>query len=345
MPINNHNESQAENLNIKTILVIGGAGYIGSHMVLMLAQYNYKVIVLDNLSSGFKSSVLAGEFIQGDFGDKKLLAEIFSQYNVDAVMHFAGYIQVGESVINPLKYYQNNLVNTVSLLNIMQENKINYFIFSSTAAVYGNPDKNIKFITEEHSKNPINPYGHSKFMVEQILQDCEQSWGLKSVCLRYFNAAGADPEARIGERHEPETHLIPLVLQAANKQRECITVYGDDYDTTDGSCLRDYVHINDLCDAHLKALEYLFAGNDSNVFNLGSGKIYSVKQVIEFAEKVTKKNIAVSIGKRREGDPAVLAANADKAKKILSWQAQYSDLENIIKDAWKFYLKNSERHK
>lgn len=326
----------------KTILVIGGAGYIGSHMVLMLAEKNYNIIVLDNLSTGYRDSVLAGEFIQGDLGDKKLLAQIFEQHSIDAVMHFAAFIQVGESVTSPLKYYENNLAKTVSLLAVMQEYGIKHFIFSSTAAVYGNPNQDIKFLTEEHPKNPINPYGHSKYMVERVLQDCESAWGLTSVSLRYFNAAGADPESRVGERHEPETHLIPLVLQAANKQREHITVYGDDYDTPDGSCLRDYVHINDLCSAHLKALEYLFAGNSTDFFNLGSGETYSVKQIITVAEKITKQTISVHIGEKRPGDPAILAADASKAKAVLNWQAQYSDIENIIQDAWNFYLKTNK---
>ncbi|MCK5720305.1 MAG: UDP-glucose 4-epimerase GalE [Thiomargarita sp.] len=319
---------------MKTILVVGGAGYIGSHIVKMLLANNYQVVVLDNLSGGYRDAVLGGDFVFGDIADTKMLNYLFSGYNFDGVMHFASFIQVGESVINPSKYYQNNLTATLNLLDVMVAHQVNKFIFSSTAAIFGEPQ--YIPIDEKHSQQAINPYGFSKQIIEQVLADYELAYDLKSICLRYFNAAGADPDGQLGERHNPETHLIPLVLQAASGRREFITIYGQDYDTPDGSCIRDYIHINDLCQAHILGLEQLFAGGKSAVYNLGNGTGFSVKQVIEIAEKVTKKTIPITLGKRRAGDPSHLVADSKQAQSILNWQPQYADLETIIAHAWQW---------
>jgi UDP-glucose 4-epimerase len=314
------------------ILVIGGAGYIGSHMVKLLQKVDYQVVVLDNLSNGFRDAITDAEFILGSVNDAELLNNLFAQYQFDAVIHFASFIQVGESIFHPQKYYDNNLVATLTLLNTMREAGVSRLIFSSTAAVYGNPV--YLPIDENHPKEPINPYGKSKWMVEQVLDDYDHAYGLKSVCLRYFNAAGADPSGELGERHEPETHLIPLVLQAASGRREAISVFGTDYDTPDGSCIRDYVHVSDLCDAHLLALNHLMADGESARFNLGNGEGFSVKEVIDTAEKVTGKKINVKYQARREGDPARLIANSTKIREQLNWQPKRADLSTIIQDAW-----------
>jgi UDP-glucose 4-epimerase len=298
------------------ILVIGGAGYIGSHMVKLLQKVDYQVVVLDNLSNGFRDAITDAEFILGSVNDAELLNNLFAQYQFDAVIHFASFIQVA----------------TLTLLNTMREAGVSRLIFSSTAAVYGNPV--YLPIDENHPKEPINPYGKSKWMVEQVLDDYDHAYGLKSVCLRYFNAAGADPSGELGERHEPETHLIPLVLQAASGRREAISVFGTDYDTPDGSCIRDYVHVSDLCDAHLLALNHLMADGESARFNLGNGEGFSVKEVIDTAEKVTGKKINVKYQARREGDPARLIANSTKIREQLNWQPKRADLSTIIQDAW-----------
>ncbi|MDM8566237.1 UDP-glucose 4-epimerase GalE [Candidatus Halobeggiatoa sp. HSG11] len=319
---------------MKTILVVGGAGYIGSHAVKMLLKNNYNVVILDNLSGGYKDAVLGGDFIFGDTADPNCLKKLFDDNNFVGVMHFASFIQVGESVQNPGKYYQNNVAATLNLLDAMVAHKVKYFIFSSTAAIFGEPQ--YVPIDEQHSKQPINPYGLSKLMIEQILADYDHAYGLKSICLRYFNAAGADPDGQLGERHDPETHLIPLVLQAASGQREFISIYGQDYDTPDGTCIRDYIHINDLCQAHLKALELLLAGADSYAYNLGNGEGFSVKQVIEVARKVTGKPIPVKIVDRRDGDPARLVADSKQAQAALNWQPKYADLATIIAHAWQW---------
>lgn len=321
----------------KVILVIGGAGYIGSHMADMLCHKGYKTIVLDNLSAGFRDAVLGAELVEGDFGDRAVLQSLFGQHNFSAVMHFSAFIQVGESVQNPAKYYHNNVVNTLVLLDEMLKHDIRKFIFSSTAAVYGEPQYSP--IDEQHPKIPVNPYGRSKWMVEQILQDYDNAYGLKSVSLRYFNAAGADPDCRLGERHDPETHLIPLVLQAASNRRPAINIYGRDFDTKDGTCIRDYIHIADLCSAHLSALEYLLKGGATNAFNLGNGEGYSVLEVIETAKQVTGKPIEVVYADRRAGDPVILVANAEKACKELGWRPQFTDLATIIKHAWQWEQK------
>ncbi len=314
------------------ILVVGGAGYIGSHMVKKLSLAGNDVITLDNLSYGYRDAVKYGEFIEGDLGDSTILDAIFKSAEIDAVMHFAGFIQVGESVIKPSMYYLNNVVNTHTLLDAMLRHKVMNFIFSSTAAIFGEPDYTP--IDEKHPKQPINPYGHSKLMIEQILDDYDKAYGLRSTCLRYFNAAGADPDGELGERHIPETHLIPLILQAASGRRDEIKVFGDDYETDDGTCVRDYIHINDLCDAHSLALDCMIKSNKSARFNLGNGKGFSVKQVIDVVKDVSGKEFKVSIEPRRDGDPAVLVADATLAKKALNWQPEFAELEDIVKTAW-----------
>jgi UDP-glucose 4-epimerase len=314
------------------ILVVGGAGYIGSHMVKHLMGKGHQVIVVDNLSTGYRDAVLADSFFQIDIANRSELDQVFQHHPIDAVFHFASYIQVGESVIAPAKYYENNVSATLTLLQAMVAADVKKFVFSSTAAVYGNPE--YVPIDEAHPKQPINPYGQSKLMVERILQDFDHAYGLKSVCLRYFNAAGADPDALLGERHEPETHLIPLVLQAASGRREAINVFGQDYETDDGTCVRDYIHIVDLADAHLKAVDYLNAGHSSRAFNLGNGNGFSVNQIIQAAEAVTGKTIPVIYGERREGDPAILVADATAANHILGWTPQCSDIKTIIANAW-----------
>lgn len=321
-------------LDNKTFLIVGGAGYIGSHMTLMLHELGYKVLVLDNLSTGFEDAVFGAELIRGDIQDSTKLDEVFRQFNIDVVMHFAAHIDVAESVRNPFKYYRNNVVGTQVLLEKMVANDVSHFIFSSTAAIFGEP-KYVP-IDEAHNKKPINPYGHSKLIVEQMLERYDQAYGLKSVCLRYFNAAGADPKTRLGERHDPETHLIPLVLQAASGRRESISIFGNDYDTEDGTCIRDYVHIVDLCDAHLRAANFLFMENISQQFNLGNGNGFSVEQLIEVAKQITSKPINVQHVARRQGDPAKLVADASLAKKVLQWQPMYSALEEILEHAWKW---------
>ncbi len=314
------------------ILVVGGAGYIGSHMIKNLAQKGCDIVTLDNLSGGHKDAVLYGTFIHGDIADRTLLDKIFSQHSFDAVMHFASFIQVGESVREPIKYYHNNLTNTLNLLNTMVTFRVDKFIFSSTAAIFGEPEYTP--IDESHPKNPINPYGRTKLMIEQALADYDAAYGLRSVCLRYFNAAGADPENQLGERHDPETHLIPLVLQAASGKRPHISVFGRDYDTTDGTCIRDYIHIVDLCEAHWLALESLMAGNGSQAYNLGNGNGFSVQDVIDTACMVTGQKIPIQEAPRRPGDPARLVADARKAYSELGWVPRYSDLAEIIQHAW-----------
>lgn len=324
-----------------TILVTGGAGYIGSHAVLALKNQGYDVIVLDNLVYGHQEiveKVLQVKLIIGDISDRPLLEQIFANHKIEGVMHFSAYTYVGESVSNPAKYYQNNVVATLTLLEAMIAANIKKFVFSSTCATYGNPQK--LPLTEDHPQNPINPYGKTKLMVEQILKDFDQAYGLKSVIFRYFNAAGADPNALLGEKHDPETHLIPLVLLTALKKRDSIAIFGTDYDTPDGTCIRDYIHVNDLADAHILGLKHLLAGGETEAFNLGNGNGFSVKEVIETAKEVTQKEIKVVESPRREGDPAILIGSSDKAKAILNWQPQYSDLKQIIQHAWQWHQKS-----
>ncbi|HKY03152.1 MAG TPA: UDP-glucose 4-epimerase GalE [Burkholderiales bacterium] len=316
------------------VLVVGGAGYIGSHMVLMLAEQGHDVTVFDNFSTGYRDAVLAGYLVEGDLADVDALDRLFESHRFDAVMHFASFIQVGESVREPLKYYRNNVSNTLNLLDVMARHKVLQFVFSSTAAVFGEPQR--VPIDETHPQFPVNPYGASKLMVERMLADFEQAYGLRAVSLRYFNAAGADPQGRLGERHEPETHLIPLVLEAALGKRPHITVFGRDYDTADGTCIRDYIHIVDLCSAHLAALEYLNNGGATTAFNLGNGAGYSVDEVIRVAREITGKDIPVQYGERRPGDPARLVADSTRARAQLKWAPQYADLQTIIAHAWRW---------
>ncbi len=313
------------------ILVVGGAGYIGSHMVKMLGQRGCSVTTLDDLSSGHRDAVLCGDFVQGDMADSNVLDAVLSR-GFDAVMHFASFIQVGESVQQPAKYYQNNVVNTLGLLDAMRAHGVSRFIFSSTAATFGEPQYSP--IDEQHPQQPINPYGRTKLMVEQALADYDLAYGLKSVCLRYFNAAGADPEGQLGERHEPETHLIPLVLQAASGRRPHIGVFGRDYDTPDGTCIRDYIHIEDLCSAHWLALQSLMGGAGSQAYNLGNGHGFSVQEVIDTAERVTGRKVPVVNEPRRAGDPARLVADASLVRQQLGWQPKFADLDTIVAHAW-----------
>ena len=318
-----------------TILVTGGAGYIGSHAVLALKQAGYEVIVLDNLSNGHRElveQVLQVKLIVGDTSDRALLDNIFTTHNITAVMHFAAYIAVGESVTDPAKYYHNNVTGTLTLLEAMLAASIKKFIFSSTCALYGVP----KFvpITEDHPQDPISPYATTKWMVERILSDFDTAYNLKSVRFRYFNAAGADPTGLLGEDHEPETHLIPLVLIAALGKQEYISIFGTDYPTPDGTCIRDYIHVTDLAQAHVLGLEYLLKGGASEVFNLGNGSGFSVREVIESAKEVTGGEIKIEERDRRPGDPPILVGSSDKASKILGWHPQYPTIKEIISHAW-----------
>jgi UDP-glucose 4-epimerase len=325
--------------NFLSVLVVGGAGYIGSHMVKMLGQLDVNVTTLDNLSTGYMDSVKSGNFILGDISDVELLTQIFKENKFDVVMHFASNIQVGESILSPSKYYQNNLVNTLKLLDAMIVAKVGRFIFSSTAAVFGEPLYTP--IDESHPKLPINPYGQSKLMVEKILADYDKAYGLKSAILRYFNAAGADPEGLLGERHIPETHLIPLALQVASGRKKEISIYGTDYDSFDGTCIRDYIHVWDLCNAHWLALNSLIASEDSRSYNLGNGTGFSVKQVIDMVGLVTGKDIKVCYKPRRHGDPVALVSDSSYAREVLGWSPSFSTLRKIIEDAWYWEMHGS----
>lgn len=317
---------------MKTVLIAGGAGYIGSHTVKYLLKNNYKVVVLDNLVYGHKQAVLTENFEQVDLADKSAIDAIFKKYDIDAVIHFAAYTYVGESVIDPKKYYWNNVVNTINLLDSMVENNVKNIVFSSTCATYGNPQ--YMPLDEKHPQSPINPYGKTKLMMEQIMADYETAYGLKYVALRYFNAAGADAEGQLGESHDPETHLIPLVLKAIKGDIPEIKVFGTDYDTPDGTCIRDYIHVEDLADAHMLAVEKLLNEQASHCINLGTGIGTSVKEIIDAAQEVTGKDVPLSYAQRRAGDPAVLYAANQKAKEVLGWNPKYTDIKEIIKTAW-----------
>ena len=326
-----------------SILVTGGAGYIGSHTVLALKQAGYEVVILDNLVYGHRDlveQVLRVELIEGDTSDRLLLDNLFQSRNFAAVMHFSAYAYVGESVTDPAKYYRNNVLGTLTLLESMLAASIKNFVFSSTCATYGVP--NFIPITEDHPQNPINPYGATKLMVERILTDFDVAYNFKSVRFRYFNAAGANPQGLLGEDHDPETHLIPLVLQTALGKREAISIFGTDYPTPDGTCIRDYIHVNDLADAHVLGLEYLLNGGESEVFNLGNGNGFSVREVIAAAEDVTGMVISVQECDRRIGDPPALIGTSEKARKILNWQPQYPGIKDIVSHAWQWH---KTRHK
>lgn len=317
---------------MKTILVAGGAGYIGSHTVKYLLKNNYNVVVLDNLVYGHKEAVLTKNFEQADLADKEALDKVFKKYKIDAVIHFAAYTYVGESVSNPQKYYWNNVVNTLNLLDAMIENNVKNIVFSSTCATYGNPQYTP--IDEKHPQSPINPYGKTKLMMEQIMADYETAYGLKYIALRYFNAAGGDAQGELGESHDPETHLIPLVLKAIKGDIAQINVFGTDYETSDGTCIRDYIHVEDLADAHMLAVQKLFETGESNCINLGTGIGTSVKEIIKVAEEVTGQKVPLVYGDRRAGDPAKLYAANAKAKDVLGWNPKYIDIKEIIKTAW-----------
>lgn len=318
-----------------SVLICGGAGYIGSHVNKELSKAGCDTIVFDNLVRGHAESVRWGTFVEGDLACVSDIEMVFNEYNIDVVIHLAGFAYVGESVEKPEVYYYNNVVNTLNLLHVMKEHDCKKIIFSSTCAVYGEPGTIP--ITEDLEQHPISPYGASKSMIERILKDYHDAYGLQYVILRYFNAAGADPEGEIGESHENETHLIPLLLDVAGGKRKYFDVYGNDYYTPDGSCIRDYIHVTDLAQAHWLALHYLEDGNESNTFNLGTALGVSVFEVIESVKKVTKKEISVTVGNRRFGDPAILVSDPQKAKRILEWKPVYSDIDVIIEHAWKWH--------
>lgn len=320
-----------------TILVTGGAGYIGSHTVRALQVQGYQPIVLDNLSNGHRaiaSEVLQVPLIVGDTRDRALLDHLFAEHPIEAVIHFAASIEVGESVRDPGNFYANNVSGSLTLLQAMVAAGCQQLVFSSTCATYGLPQ--VIPIPEDHPQAPINPYGRSKWMVEQFLQDFQAAYGLRSVIFRYFNAAGADPQGDLGEAHDPETHLIPLILQAAAGQRPSIQVYGTDYPTPDGTCIRDYIHVCDLADAHVRGLTYLADGGATTAFNLGNGNGFSVKDVIATAEQVTQRSIPVQFGDRRPGDAIALVGSSEKARQILGWTPQFPNLETMIQHAWQW---------
>lgn len=315
----------------KTILVTGGAGYIGSHTAWLLARQNYKIIVLDTLYQKQPFDHSWATLIQGDLGDANLLNKIFTEHTITAVMHFGAFLAVGDSVKNPLEYYENNVVKTRTLLETMIKHNILKFVFSSSCAVYGHPQQ--LPLTEDHPRNPINPYGKTKYVVELMLEDCAQAYGLNYVSLRYFNAAGVIPYENLYEWHIPETHLIPLVLRAALTNKP-ISIFGTDYNTPDGTCVRDYIHVQDLGSAHHKALQHVENNRPSDVFNLGTGTGYSVQEIITAAQQVTEQNIVIKYADRRAGDPPVLVADATKAANILQWKPIASDIHTILKTAW-----------
>ena len=320
-----------------SILVCGGAGYIGSHINKLLAQKGYDTIVYDNLIYGHKEAVKWGKFVEADLCDRTSLDLVFSENKIDAVFHFAAFAYVGESVTEPTKYYFNNVCNTLNLLEAMRAHGCDKIIFSSTCATYGIPEK--LPITEDMPQNPINPYGATKLMVERIFKDYSTAYGLKYVALRYFNAAGADPDCEIGENHNPETHIIPLVLDAAYGKRPDIKVFGSDYPTRDGTCIRDYIHVTDLADAHLLALEYLNNGGESGFFNLGNENGTSVLEVIDSVKRVTGKDFKVTLAPRRPGDPPTLVGSSKRAQEILGWKPKFADIDTITKHAAEWYKK------
>lgn len=314
------------------ILVTGGAGYIGSHYVLYERERGTEVVVLDNMVYGHPEAVLDAKLVEGDVSDRSVLELIFTENNVDAVVHFAAFASVGESVVHPELYYNNNVRATLNLLDTMRDFGVRYFVFSSSCATYGNPE--YVPMDESHPQNPINPYGESKYICEKMMSAYSHAHGLRFASLRYFNAAGADPQGRIGESHDPESHIIPIILQVAGGKQDKVSILGDDYDTPDGTCIRDYIHILDLAQAHSLALDRLRSGADSDYFNLGTEAGYSVREVIDLCGKVTGCEIKTEIAERRPGDPPRLVASAAKAKSVLGWTPNYSDLEETIKTAW-----------
>lgn len=317
------------------ILVTGGAGYIGSHCVRKLVEDGHSVVVIDDLTTGHEDAAGGARFYKGSLTDEAFVKNVFDSEDVEAVIHFAASSLVGESCVNPGKYFKNNVLSSVALAEAMVAHNVKYLVFSSTAAVYGEPEKTP--ITEDDPTNPTNPYGESKLMIERIMGWYRDIFGLSFCPLRYFNVAGAWPDGSLGENHSPETHLIPIVLEAALGKREGVTVFGSDYPTPDGTCLRDYIHVLDLIDAHLLALDYLKNGGESTVFNLGLGRGFSVMEIIEAAGKVTGREIPVTIGERRAGDPSVLVASGDKARTVLGWKPKYTKPETIIEHAWRWH--------
>jgi UDP-glucose 4-epimerase len=319
------------------ILILGGGGYIGSHMVKLLLSLGHTAVVFDNFSTGHRRALTGGTLIEGDLLDRMAVLAALQSQRFDGVIHFASSIVVGESVVDPLKFYRNNVAGTINLLDACISTGTRHLVFSSSAAVYGDPVTDA--IDEQHKLQPISPYGRTKLICEQMLQDCTIAHGLHYAAMRYFNACGADPGGELGERHDPETHLIPLVLQTANQRRTKFVINGNNFATHDGTCIRDYVHVMDLCEAHILALEYLKDGGESTAFNLGAGNGHSVKDVIEASRIVTGKEFSVCIGPRREGDPPRLVATCAKAKSILGWQPQYSDLRTMVQHAWNWEQK------
>ena len=325
------------------ILVTGGAGYIGSHTVRELRSRGYDVIVYDNLSTGHIESIGDALFVKGDLFDVELLKDTFKKYGVDSVIHFAAYSLVGESMINPLKYYKNNVSGTLCLLEAMTACDVKHLVFSSSAATYGDTGEDI--ITENSPQNPTSVYGMTKLMMERLMADFDRAYGMKYVALRYFNAAGAHADGDIGEDHNPESHLIPIIMQVLNGKREKLGIFGDDYPTFDGTCIRDYIHISDLADAHIKALESLRSEANSNFYNLGNGNGFSVKQVIETVAKVTGRNVNYEVVPRRAGDPAILVASSDKIRRELGFKPQFDSLEKIVASAWKWHSTHPDGYK
>lgn len=327
------------------ILVCGGAGYIGSHMVAYLKEQGEEVVILDNLQKGHRAAAeaLDAKLYVGDLRDREILDKVFTENKIDSVIDFAADSLVGESMVDPLKYFENNVGSTISLLSAMKDHNVKYIVFSSTAATYGEPESIP--IVESDKTFPTNPYGESKLSVEKILKWCDTAYGIKYTALRYFNAAGAHISGKIGEDHNPESHLIPIILQVALGKREKIIVFGDDYNTEDGSCIRDYIHVTDLASAHLLALKRLKNGGESAIYNLGNGKGFSVKEVVEVTRKVTGKEIKAEVAERRAGDPAILIASSERAKKELGWNPQYDSLETIIETAWNWHKNHPDGYK
>lgn len=322
------------------ILITGGAGFIGSHVNKVLSGEGYETLILDNLSKGNDFAVKWGKFVKGDLSDLVMLRKIFSENMIDLVVHCAAAIEVGESVKDPLKYYQTNLANTLTLLKVMQEFSVKKIMFSSTAAIFGEP----KYlpVDEKHPQQPTNPYGFSKLIVEQVFRDCHHAWGLDFVVFRYFNACGASQDSDIGQSYNPPTHLIGILMEVAGGKRDKIMVNGTDFPTKDGTCIRDYIHVMDLAKAHLLGYKYLMAGGKSDFFNLGNGKGFSVREVIGACKKVTKIDFKVEEGPRRPGDSSILVADSSKARSILGWKSDYPELETIIDSAWNWYKKENQ---
>lgn len=325
---------------VARILVTGGAGYIGSHTVKLLLQRGHWPVTFDNLSRGYPHAVLDGDLVEGSLHDTAHLEATLRTYAIDAVIHFAAFAYVGESVRDPLSYYHNNVAGTISLLRAMHTVGVRHLVYSSTCATYGLPQQT--YLTEDHPQHPINPYGESKLCVERIVQACAAAYDLRWIIFRYFNAAGADPDGELGENHDPETHLIPLVLAAAHGRQPDIAIFGTDYDTPDGTCIRDYIHVTDLADAHLLALQALDTEKANTAYNLGTGNGYSVRQVIDTASRITGRPIPTAVAPRRPGDPPRLIAVADKARQMLGWAPCFSDLDTIIGTAWAWECQRQE---